>query len=46
MTGGGALIDSQANVGGYPEVEPTSRMLDVPSAGVEAWLEGMAAELE
>ena len=43
----GRIIDSQEAVGGYPEVEPVRRPLQVPAAkDVEAWLERLAAEVE
>ena len=44
--GTGRLIDSQDEVGGYPEVEMTRRELDVPDGDLTAWLAWMAAELE
>jgi pectate lyase len=43
---GGRIIDSQEEVGGYPESRMTQRQLRIPSEGVEAWLDKMAAELE
>ena len=42
----GKIIDSQDEVGGYPEHAPTTRKLDVPERGVEAWLNRLAAALE
>jgi len=42
----GRIIDSQAAVGGYPEMEMTRRKLRVPEESVEAWLTTFAAEVE
>lgn len=42
----GRIIDSQADVGGYPDVEMTRRKLAVPETDIEAWLRRMASELE
>jgi hypothetical protein len=42
----GRVIDSQDEVGGYPQVALTRRTLDVPADGVDAWLERLAQELE
>ena len=42
----GRIIDSQAQVGGYPELEPTRRPLTVPESEVDAWLAGFAAAVE
>lgn len=42
----GRIIDSQEEVGGYPEVPAIRRELDVPETGVEQWLLELAAELE
>jgi hypothetical protein len=36
--GQGRIIDSQEQVGGYPRPAPTERKLDVPAAGIDAWL--------
>lgn len=41
----GRIIDSQDDVGGYPNVAATRRALEVP-ADVDAWLRALAAELE
>lgn len=41
----GDFIDSQDEVGGYPTHAPTTRALQVPAAGIEAWLASMAEEL-
>lgn len=46
MAGGGALVNSQNDVGGYPTAEPTQRALDVPTDDIEGWLKGFADELE
>ena len=32
------LIDSQNDVGGYPDYTPTSRTLDIPSTGIVDWI--------
>lgn len=42
----GRIIDSQEEVGGYPDPEPTSRKLNIPETGIDEWLEKMAAEVE
>lgn len=42
----GKIIDSQDEVGGYPEMPMARRVLDVPDAGIDAWLAKMAAEVE
>lgn len=39
--GGGKIIDTQADVGGWPELKPTERKLDVPDKGRAEWLAGM-----
>jgi hypothetical protein len=36
--GTGRIIDSQADVGGYPDAPPTYRPLNIPNADVESWL--------
>lgn len=41
----GRIIDSQEEVGGYPEVESRYRPLDIPD-DIEPWLEKLAVELE
>ena len=41
----GRVIDSQTEVGGYPQVEAVRRPLNIP-ADVDAWLAQLAAELE
>lgn len=35
---GGSIIDSEREVGGYPDFEPVCRTLDVPSGNLDAWL--------
>ena len=35
----GRIIDSQEQVGGYPAPAPTTRPLEVPQEGIDAWLE-------
>ena len=42
----GRFIDSQRDVGGYPQVKPVTRKLAVPGKDVEGWLHKLAAELE
>jgi hypothetical protein len=42
----GRFIDSQDEVGGYPQVKPVRRVLNIPRQNVEAWLAKLAAELE
>ena len=41
----GRVIDSQEEVGGYPQVEMVIRALDIPQ-GVDVWLAQFAAEIE
>jgi hypothetical protein len=45
---GGRIIDSQDQVGGYPQVAPVLRPLDIPEgvSAIDAWLAGLAGELE
>lgn len=40
------LIDSQADVGGYPDYDPTTRTLDVPSSGLRNWIQDYTDEVE
>jgi pectate lyase len=42
----GRIIDSQDQVGGYPQVAPVHRPLQIPETGVDQWLAELAAELE
>jgi len=42
IEGKGKIIDSQEQVGGYPQPAMTKRQLAVPASGVEAWLAGFA----
>ncbi len=42
----GRVIDSQDEVGGYPQAALTRRLLEVPAEGVDVWLERLAGELE
>lgn len=42
----GRIIDSQDQVGGYPEIAPVRRGLDVPETDVDAWLARFTAEVE
>ncbi len=48
LNGTGRQIDSQNEVGGYPEASPVRRALDVPAepARQQAWLEAYAREVE
>ena len=45
LQGKGRLIDSQADVGGYPTPDKTERALQIPE-DVDAWLGELAHELE
>ena len=42
----GKLIDSQNDVGGYPDHKPVYRKLEIPENDIEEWLSKLAAELE
>ncbi|MDA3923864.1 MAG: right-handed parallel beta-helix repeat-containing protein [Kiritimatiellae bacterium] len=42
----GRIIDSQDEVGGYPETSMTTRKLTVPSKNISSWLEKLATEVE
>ncbi|KHT24374.1 pectate lyase PelZ [Pectobacterium carotovorum] len=42
----GGFVNSQEDVGGYPVATATYRQLNVPSTGVDAWLQQMAKALE
>jgi len=42
----GRIIDSQDEVGGYPNTAQSTRKLDVPEMNVDAWLSRLATELE
>lgn len=44
--GKGRLIDSQDQVGGYPDEKPTRRALDIPTTDIEGWLQRLASQLE
>jgi hypothetical protein len=44
ITGTGTIIDSQKEVGGYPERPATARAVVVP-ADRQAWLDGLSREL-
>lgn len=46
MSGSARIIDSQEEVGGYPQRSPTTRQLNVPDSGRKAWLEDLAAEVQ
>jgi len=42
----GRIIDSQEEVGGYPKVKMKRHELTVPKENMEAWLAGLASDLE
>lgn len=42
----GRPIDSQSEVGGYPELDSTERTLDVPEQGLNEWLAEYTAAVE
>ncbi len=42
----GQIIDSQEEVGGYPQTKLTRRPLEVPAQGIGEWLHMLALELE
>lgn len=42
----GRIIDSQDDVGGYPNLQMIKRPLDVPENNIKAWLDEMAREVE
>lgn len=44
--GTGGFLNSQNEVGGYPAATKTTRVLTVPSSGVDAWLQQLAKSLE
>ena len=44
--GAGELVDSQDDVGGYPDYSRTTRTLTVPSTGLLEWIQSYAAEVE
>lgn len=39
QTGNSRIIDSQQQVGGYPQIEPVYRALDVPTNNIKPWLD-------
>ncbi|WP_348545097.1 right-handed parallel beta-helix repeat-containing protein [Chthoniobacter sp.] len=45
LTGTARIIDSQDEVGGYPQIKPVTRKLDVPDQNRRAWLEKFAREV-
>ncbi|WP_137290536.1 pectate lyase [Natronorubrum halophilum] len=45
-TGDGSYIDSQEEVGGYPDLEVRTRSLTVPQNGTHAWLRAKARSVE
>jgi len=44
-TGGGRIIDSQEDVGGYPTAQKARHELEVPSTNIGQWLEARSAAL-
>jgi pectate lyase len=42
----GRIIDSQNEVGGYPDYAPVYRKLNIPKENIQEWLDGMAREVE
>ena len=44
--GKGRIIDSQDQVGGYPDPKPTHRALTVPDKDLDDWLAGFTADVE
>jgi hypothetical protein len=44
--GTGKVIDSQEEVGGYPERAPTRRALVVPETGIAEWMRELANALD
>ncbi|QRV17982.1 hypothetical protein JMJ58_23660 (plasmid) [Haloterrigena salifodinae] len=44
--GTGAIIDSQEDVGGYPDFEEMTHALDVPDNGLDEWLAQWARAVE
>ena len=42
----GQIIDSQEEVGGYPNYKKTFRKLEIPENDIEEWLSELAAEIE
>jgi hypothetical protein len=42
----GKIIDSQADVGGYPRMTGTTRKLKIPEKNLDEWLAALASELE
>lgn len=45
-TGGGGVIDSQEEVGGYPQLPENTESIDEPDSGVRAWLRQQAVDVE
>jgi len=42
----GKIIHSQDEVGGYPQVTPVHRPLEIPDQGIDQWLARLAADLQ
>lgn len=45
LSGTARIIDSQNDVGGYPNYQPTQRRVEVPATGRRGWLEKLAREV-
>ncbi|WP_425490738.1 pectate lyase [Haloprofundus salilacus] len=45
-SGNGSYIDSQEEVGGYPDLSENTHTLDVPQSGTHAWLRQWSREVE
>ncbi len=45
VSGTARIIDSQDEVGGYPQYEPVNRAVEVPATGRREWLEKLAREV-
>ncbi|HEY2572569.1 MAG TPA: hypothetical protein VGH65_00825 [Verrucomicrobiaceae bacterium] len=46
LTGTARIINSQDEVGGYPKLEPVTRILEAPEKSRREWLEKLAREVE
>ena len=42
----GRIIDSQEEVGGYPDFEMTYRKFEIPEENIEGWLLKLTADIE
>jgi hypothetical protein len=43
---GGGIIDDESDVGGYPELEPTTRELSVPDGNLAEWIREFTVAVE